>query len=184
MKIILLSILALTLTCATSLRSQQPNKQTGELDTSNVPSNEEINDLLSKASEYVATYQTTFKNAKSTLDLTPTPGFIEKSNELCSQANLTISAIKKNGMTANALVALIGVLDDMSLNASRAAGVAKMVGLQGRDADSKHRAAQDMQDLAQAGKNCYDISELILHATLRLISVEEAILRKLSESQK
>jgi len=184
MKRIVLGIFALTLFCAESIHSQEPKKQTDELDTSRMPSDEEINDLLSKASEYVATYQTTFKSAKPTLDASPTPGFVEKANELCSQANLTISAIKKNGMSAYALVALVGVLDDMSLNAARASAIAAMVGLQGSSPDSKHRAAQDMQNLAQAGKNCYDISELILHSTLRLIAVEEAILHKLSDSQK
>jgi hypothetical protein len=184
MKTIVLGILALNLFCTASIQSQQSNKQTDEVDTSSLPSNEEIDDLLSKASEYVATYQTTFQKAKPTLDDAPTPGFIEKSNELCAQANLTISAIKKNGMSAYALVALVGVLDDMSLNAAKASGIAVVVGLRESSPDSKHRAGQDMQDLAQAGKNCYDISELILHSTLRLIAVEEAVLHKLSDSQK
>jgi hypothetical protein len=97
---------------------------------------------------------------------------------------LTISAIKKNGMSAFALVALIGVLDDMSLNAAKASSVAVIVGLHQSTPDSQRRAGQDMQDLAQAGKNCYDISELLLHSTLRLIAVEESILHKISDSQK
>ena len=87
-------------------------------------------------------------------------------------------------MSAYALVALIGVLDDMSLNAAKASGIAVVVGLRESSPDSKRRDGQDMQDLAQAGKNCYDISELILHSTLRLIAVEEAVLHKLSDSQK
>ena len=41
-----------------------------------------------------------------------------------------------------------------------------------------------MVDLAQAGKNCYDISELILHATLRYIAVEENLLQTLYQQQK
>jgi hypothetical protein len=184
MKRIVLGILVLTLLGTVSIQSQQSKKQTDELDTSNMPSNEEINDLLSRATEYVATYQTAFENAKPTLAKAPTPGFVEKSDELCAQANLTISAIKKNGMTAYALVALIGVLDDMSLNAAKASSIAMIVGLHASSPDSRQRAAQDMQDLAQAGKNCYDISELILHSTLRLIAFEETVLHKLADSQK
>jgi hypothetical protein len=42
----------------------------------------------------------------------------------------------------------------------------------------------DFVALAQAEKNCYDISELILHATLRLISVEERVLHALMDEQK
>jgi hypothetical protein len=184
MKRIMLSILTLALFCTPTIRSQQPQKQTDEVDTSNMPSNEEIDDLLSKASEYVTTYKATFRNAAPTLDKAPTPGFVEKSDELCSQANLTISAIKKNGMTAYALVALVGVLDDMSLNAAKASSIVVIVGLQQSTPESKRRAGQDMLDLAQAGKNCYDISELLLHSTLRLIAVEEAILHKMVNSQK
>ena len=37
----------------------------------------------------------------------------------------------------------------------------------------------DFQALAQAGQNCYDISDLILQATLRYIAVEESALRTL-----
>jgi hypothetical protein len=184
MKRIVLSIFALALCSTVTIRSQQPQKQTDDVDTSTMPSSEEINDLLSKATEYVTTYQTAFKNAEPTLDKSPTAGFVEKSDELCAQANLTISAIKKNGMTAYALVALVDVLDDMSLNAAKASSIAVIVGLRETSPDSRQRAGQDMQDLAQAGKNCYDISELLLHSTLRLIAVEEAILHKLGDSQK
>src|SRR5580658_4150329 len=154
MKRIVLGILALTLLCTVSIQSQQSKKQPDDLDTSTMPSNEEINDLLSKATEYITTYQGAFKNAKATLDKAPTPGFVEKSDELCAQANLTISAIKKNGMSAYALVALVGVLDDMSLNAAKASSIAVIVGLRETSPESRQRAGQDMQDLAQAGKNC------------------------------
>lgn len=186
MKRILLCILALILLCATApnLQSQQSKEQASDTATPSMPSREEVDDLLNKASEYIATYQTTFKNAKPTLDKAPTPGFLEKSTELCSQANTIIAAIKKNGMTAYALVALVGVLDDMSLNAARASAVSVVVGLQGGAADPTHRAAQDMQDFAQVEKNCFDISELILHSALRLIAVEEAILRSATDEKK
>jgi hypothetical protein len=87
-------------------------------------------------------------------------------------------------MTAYSLVVLVGILDDMRLNAARASAIAVMMGLQGDSPDSRHRASQDMVDLSQSGKNCYDISELILHATLRYIAVEENLLKTLYEQQK
>jgi hypothetical protein len=152
--------------------------------TPSLPSDEEIGDLLDKATEYVQTYQRAFTNAKHTLDKSPTPGFIEKATQLCSQANFTIASIKKNGPSAFALVSLIAVLDDMSLNGARASSMAMIVGMQENKANPADHAMQDFQDLAQAEKNCYDISELILHATLRYISVEESALQTLFARQK
>ena len=42
----------------------------------------------------------------------------------------------------------------------------------------------DSQNLAQAEKHCYDISDLLLHSTLRVIAVEEQMLhaRRISRS--
>jgi hypothetical protein len=164
----------------------QPHQSSNSSDdvTPSMPSTEEVNELLSKASEYITQYQSTFKNAKATLDNSPDAGFSEKSNELCSQASSLITAVKKNGPSAYALVGLVGVLDDMSLNAARASSMAIIVGLQQGNPDQQKHAIQDVQDLAQAEKNCYDISELVLHATLRLIAVEEKVLHSISDQQK
>ena len=84
-----------------------------------IPSEAEIDELLSKASEYVDSYRLTFTSAKPSLDKAPTPGFYEKGIELSSQASGTISAIRKNGPSAYALVGLLAVLDDMTINATR-----------------------------------------------------------------
>ena len=45
-------------------------------------------------------------------------------------------------------------------------------------------AMQDFQDIAAAERNCYDISELLFHATLRYIAPEENALRVLLHNQK
>lgn len=42
----------------------------------------------------------------------------------------------------------------------------------------------DFQNLAQASKNCCDISELILHSTLRLIAFEEQVFHMATEKRK
>lgn len=47
-----------------------------------------------------------------------------------------------------------------------------MIAIKENKADPQNHAMQDFQDLAQAEKNCYDISGLILPATLRYIASE------------
>jgi hypothetical protein len=59
-----------------------------------MPSEEEIGELLSKASEYVSSYRQTFTNAKPSLDKVPTPGFYEKGMELSTQAGRAIIRIR------------------------------------------------------------------------------------------
>jgi hypothetical protein len=180
-----LAIVALVFFGTLILPAQSQSSDKGaDNSTASMPSADEINELLSKADEYIVSYRATFKNAKATLDRSPAPGFDTKSEELCSQATQISAAIRQNGPSAYALVGLIGVLDDMTLNAARASAVSMVVGLQRGTPEQKHQAAQDMQDLAQAEKNCYDISELILHPTMRLIAIEEKLLHSISENQK
>jgi hypothetical protein len=149
-----------------------------------LPSEEEIGELLSKASEYVQTYQQTFTSSKSSLDKTATPGFYAKGMELSAQASSVIAAIKKKGSSAYALVGLIAILDDMSLNAARASAATTLVALEENRSDPKNHVTIDFVSLAQAEKNCYDISELLLHSTLRYIAVEETVLQTLMDRQK
>ena len=148
-------------------------------EVASMPSDAEIGELLSKASEYVETYKQTFATAKGSLEQGSQPGFYDRAATMSAQATQIISTIKKNGSTAVALVSLIAVLDDMSLNGARASAVAMLLA-----AGEDKRAMQDFQNLAQAEKNCYDISELLLHATIRYISAEETALRVLLKQQK
>jgi hypothetical protein len=169
------------------LTSLPPSSKSAILVASSVqqmPSEAEIDELLGKAAEYVDSYRQTFTSAKPSLDKASTPGFYEKGIELSSQASETITAIRKNGASAYALVGLLAVLDDMTINATRAYAATMLVAAGESSSNPKDRAMQDFQDLAQAGKNCYDISELILHATLRLISVEEQALHTLAAQRK
>jgi len=147
-----------------------------------MPSEAEISDLVSKASEYIDTYRLTFKNAKASLDKAPNPGFYEQAMALCDQASGVISTIKKDGATAVSLVVLLTVLDDMTLK--RASASTMIVALSENKSNRNDHAMQDFQDLAQAEKNCYDISELLSHATIRYISVEETTLRTLLDREK
>jgi hypothetical protein len=151
---------------------------------SGLPSDEEIGELLNKASEYVDTYRQTFASARPSLAKAPTPGFYEKGVELSKQADGAIAALRKNGYSAYTLVGLISILDDMSLNGARASAATMIVALGEDRSNSKNHAVSDFQNLAQAEKNCYDISDLLLHPTLRLIAVEEQMLHALADQQK
>ena len=153
-------------------------------DMPRAPSEEEIGELLTKASEYVQTYQQTFTSAKGSLNKATPQGFYNKGIELSGQASSAIAAIRKNGSSAYALVGLIAILDDMSLNGARASAAATLVALEENDSDPNNHAKIDFVSLAQAEKNCYDISELLLHATLRLIAAEESALRILLDRQR
>jgi hypothetical protein len=81
-----------------SARTQTPPHRSSPapaLTTPQMPSEEEIGELLSKASEYVNSYRQIFTNAKPSLDKAPTPGFYEKAMELSTQAAGAIGAIQK-----------------------------------------------------------------------------------------
>ncbi len=148
-----------------------------------MPSEAEIGELVNKASECVETYRRTFKNTKPSLDKAPTPGFDRSAATLADQAASVIAAVKKNGSTAVALVSLLTILDDMSLNAQKASAAVMLVAMREDRADRSNHGMQDFQDLAQAGKNCYDISELLFHSTIRYISAEETALRVLLDKK-
>jgi hypothetical protein len=179
-----LAIGALALLCALTVHSQSPGQQGRAATAPAMPSEAEIGELLSKASEYVDTYKRTFINTKASLDKAPTPGFYDKAMEECAAASQIIAAIKKNGSTGVALVSLIATLDDMSLNGARASAATMLVAMSEDKTKPSDHAMQDFQDIAAAEKNCYDISELLFHATLRYISAEENALGILLRSQK
>jgi hypothetical protein len=81
---VLLALLVLVpLTDARAYTQPPPGFAWNQSDPSErMPSQDEIEDLLSKASEYVDEYRHTFKSAKASLDRTSTPGFYDKAVEL------------------------------------------------------------------------------------------------------
>jgi hypothetical protein len=169
-----------------SSESQRPKPSQGPAPAASLPSlpsQAEINELLDKAREYVATYRRTFANAKDTLVKSSDPDFATSANTLCDQAEGLIATIKKSGSTGASLLSMLTVLDDMSLNASKASAAAMMVAVTENRSVKTNHAMQDFQDLAQAGKNCYDISGLLFHATFRYVSVEDEVIRQISIQQ-
>jgi len=150
-----------------------------------MPSREEVLELVNKANEKTVAYEEAVNNAKPHLDKI-NPKFVVNYLEAASTAHTLIQAIQKDGPSAYGLVSLLATLDDMSLNASTGS-------VQLLRTDEEHvakGAAPDVSVLASvivlgnASTACTDISELLLHATLRYVNVEERTLGKLLDSQK
>lgn len=150
-----------------------------------MPSHEEISELVSKANEKTVAYEEAVKNAKPYLDKID-PKFAQNFLDAASTAHTLIEAIQKNGASAYSLVSLLATLDDMSLNAATGS-------IQLLRTDEEHVAKGGAANvgalsavilLNNASTACNDISELIMHATLRFVDTEEQLLGKLLDSKK
>ena len=146
-----------------------------------MPSEREFSELLAKADEKVSAFEAAVKNAKPYLDRIDTK-YATNYLDAAATAHELISRTLKNGSSAYKLVGVLTTLDDLSLDAASgnvllmSADVAK-----GRLTDAATGSA--VFALSTAGTACNDISELIFHATMRLIAAEEAALNKLLDSQ-
>jgi hypothetical protein len=149
-----------------------------------MPSEEEINELLSSSSERITEFQRALDNVKPLLDRAD-PEFYKQDSEACETAQAAIKAMKKNGSSAYALVALVSLLDDLNLDASRATlQIFRLAHDDDKTGKKNPSIVPDFLNIAEAGKNCGDISELLLHATLRYIAAEESALSKLFPNTK
>ena len=150
-----------------------------------MPSQAEIPELLNKANEKVSSFEDAVKNARPYLDRI-NPKLVANYTDAAFTAHTIISGMQKNGTSAYGLVGLLATLDDLSLNASTAS-------VQLLRTDEEHVAKGSPPDigalsavilLGSASTSCTDISELIMHATLRYVGAEENILGKLLDGQK
>jgi hypothetical protein len=85
-----------------------------------------------------------------------------------------ISTTKSKGISAYRLLGILASLDDMSLNASMAA-VVLLTNVNRQDP----RIPNEVVLLMNSKNASTDISELIFHATMRFVHVEEDLLDKL-----
>lgn len=144
-----------------------------------MPSKDEIFELLAKANEKASNLDKAVRLAKPQLDKVD-PKLAVNYLNAASSARVLIEGIKTNGPSAYRLVALLATLDDLSLDAMT--GSTELLLLKA-GSPQKSEAGFDSVGLLITSKNeCNDISELIMHATLRLINSEEDILRKLSSA--
>jgi hypothetical protein len=144
--------------------------------SADIPSKQEINELVQKADEKVTNFEAANESAKTVMS----DSVFQKGREAAATAHVIISAIQKNGPSAYALVGLIVTLDDVTLNAANGAqGIARRAmadAVAGKTVSLNALAAADALNVAQSSLT--DISELVSHATLRLIKAEENVIQK------
>lgn len=150
-----------------------------------MPSKQEISELLSKAEEKISGFEQAMKTVKPTLEGIDS-SLMPKALDAASTAHLIVSALQKNGASGYSLVSLVFTLDDLASNASRSALVLALTDRDRVVTGGRPDANLPGQvvSLISAGNACNDISELIMHATLRYLSVEEAVLGQLLDGKK
>ena len=145
-----------------------------------MPSNDEIFELLAKAEEKVSAFESGLKSIKTDLDKAD-PKSSPKYLDAATAAHKIIKDIRKNGPSAYALVGLVTTLDDLSLDAATAS--ITLLLFQIKSGQTENSGLWFLVPLLTSKNDCTDISELIMHATLRLIRTEEDILDKLSRTK-
>ena len=152
----------------------------GQTGTS-IPSKDEIFELLSKANEKVSSFEMAVRLVKTDLDKVD-PKLSGNYLNAASAAHTIIDGIKKNGLSAYSMVALVSTMDDLSLDAATASVQLLLLKMQQQ---GQTVSGLDSIVLLMTSKNeCNDIGELIMHATLRYIHGEEELLGKLLKKQK
>ena len=147
----------------------------GQTDVS-MPSRSEIFELIDKADQKISDFEGALKTAKPALDAIDAK-LSKNYLDGASTAHFMIQSIHKNGPSAYALVGLLATMDDLSLDAANAS--VKLLAIRGQ----QDNVASWVVSLSTSGAACNDISELIMHATLRFVQAEEAILGKLLDKK-
>jgi len=146
---------------------------------SNMPSEAEIGELTAKATEKVDVFKKTLDSVKPYLDKAD-PSAYSKDMNAAENANMILGILKKNGPTGYGLVSLLTVLDDLDLDATQDSTAILIYGTkamtEGKQPPDGMTAAVLM--LTSSASSFYDISELVMHATLRFVAGEEAILNQ------
>ncbi len=145
----------------------------------NMPSKDEIFELLNKANEKISGFEDALKIVKPDLDKAD-PKLATNYLAAAATAHLLIRGLKNNGPSGYGLVSLMATMDDLSLDAATA-GVQLLIQVAARAQGPVNADAFSPVVLLMTSKNeCNDISELIMHATLRYIHAEEDLLEKAS----
>jgi hypothetical protein len=151
----------------------------------NMPSTQEMLEILAKADEKVSSFEVAIKMAKPRLDKL-NPDYAKNYLDGAATAHELISKSTKNGPSAWTLVAILVTLDDLTLSATKAtlyltAGY-NQDAIQGKQPDTI--LISTLGSLTAAGTACNDIAELLAHMTLRYINAEEQLLSTLLPKDK
>jgi hypothetical protein len=133
-----------------------------------IPSKAEFTDLFTRADENLKAFDSALGNARPALDKQD-PDLFKKYSKAAVTAKEVLKALQETSPSAYGLVGLITTLDDVTLNASRAATVILL-------SHSKENNDATIAGLGAAQNGCYEVSERLTNATLRLIKVEEKVL--------
>jgi len=151
----------------------------GQAGTS-IPSNDEILELLAKAEQKVSGFENAIKGVTPSLDRAD-PELSKMYVDAGAAAHVIIRSIRKNGPSAYSLMGLVTTLDDLSLDAATA--TIQLLLLQIQSGQTASTSLSFVVPLMTSKNECNDISELIMHATLRFIHAEEDVLQKLSHGK-
>jgi len=157
-------------------RTTPSKEQLSKLEAS-MRSKEELSELLAKADEKVSTFELAVRNARPLLDKINTK-YATNYLDAASTAHTLIQATNEKGASAYRLVGILATMDDLSLDAANGSvfllGADDEAVRQGKPPDMD--AMSSVIALTTAGTACNDISELIFHATMRFVDVEEKLL--------
>ncbi|MGA3263942.1 MAG: hypothetical protein ABSC47_07840 [Terracidiphilus sp.] len=153
-----------------------------EQQLSTPPSSAEILELANKADEKVVDFEAVLKKAAPYLD----KHTLQTDEDAVNTTHSIIESIRKKGADAYVLVSLLSTLDDLSLDASRASLSVLLYYTQNASKGdaSNTTALASVMDLSDSDKSLSDISDLLLHATLRYVAAEENTLIQLLEKPK
>lgn len=147
-----------------------------------LPSSAEILELANKADEKVQGFEKVLKASAPYLD----KDTIQTDQDAANNAHTLIRAIRKNGPSTYGVVALLSTLDDLTLDASRASRVVILAMSQNslKNNSPNSSPAVTVMALVESENSLYDISDLLLHVTLRYAAAEDDLIEQLLKKVK
>jgi hypothetical protein len=146
-------------------------------DQTHPPSTPEILELAAKAKEKAEAFRAAIVAAKEDLP----PDLYSQDIEAANTADVCINLVRSTG-SAYSIVALVTILDDLTLDASRAETQLAMRLATQPPPTVQNRLALETMTIDSAQNGCFDISELTMHAALRYVGYEESSLGKLIDA--
>lgn len=170
---------------AGALRAQTTSQVPAPNPIATMPSEAEVGELTAKAAEKVEAFQKTLAEVKPFVDKA-NPTLYRRDLEAIDTARTILASLKRKGRSAYGLVGLLATLDDLNRDAMNDATAMLLFGSQEQAAGRQFPdgMATAVLMLTSAADSFYDISELVMHATLRFVAGEEAVLAQVFADKK
>jgi hypothetical protein len=138
--------------------------------------------LANKADENVQGFEKVLKASEPYLDKDK----FHIDEDAVAKTHGVIAAIRNNHVAMYSLVGLLSALDDLTLDASRASRLIILAIGQNafKDPAAKESATVAAMSLMNSENSLYDISDLLLHATLRYAAAEDDVLEQVLKKLK